>query len=66
MNIEYLRSALRINYKKNIIESLAASCGVSSNAIEILPEQAARNWTLLEINLTERSDIHKSSIFNLQ
>ena len=55
--IEYLRFA-----------SLRAvvSRGVSSDAREILSPQAAGNYTLIEIKLTERSDIHNSSIVNRQ
>jgi hypothetical protein len=36
----------------------------TANAKETLSQQAAGNYTLIEIKLTERSDIHKSSIFN--
>jgi hypothetical protein len=37
-----------------------------SNVKEILSQQAARSYTLMVIKLTERSDIHKYSICNLQ
>jgi hypothetical protein len=34
-------------------------------AEEILSQQAAGDYTLIEIKLTERSDIHKYSIVNI-
>jgi hypothetical protein len=45
---------------------MAASRVASSNAKEILSPQAEGNYTLIEIKLTERSDIHKYSIINHQ
>jgi hypothetical protein len=62
-----LRAGSRlINCKKTINEPLAVGRRVSSKETEILSQQAARKNTLKEIKLTERSDIHKYSIINIQ
>ena len=53
-------------FYETINDRLAAIRWVSSHAIETLSQPAVRNQTLIDIKLTERSDIHKYSIFNLQ
>jgi hypothetical protein len=60
-----------INYQRACCHAVATfferRLGKSLGAYElILSQQAGRNYTLMEIKLTEQSDIHKYSIVNRQ
>ena len=66
LKIEYLRSAFGGSIIKNHQRTPRGESRSIINAKEILSQQAVGNYTLIDIKLTERSDIHKYSIVNIQ